>query len=90
MVDKWKFKIPKEIELLLKKFNVGLAVLVLILSILWFATDVFEPLDQFVFILLSAIFLSFGIEKIMDGMKLMGALYTFVSLFLFIGIVSSL
>lgn len=74
-------------ELLLKKFNVGLAILVLILSILWFVTDVFEPPEQFVFILLSIIFLSFGIEKVMDGMKRMGFLYVFVSLFLFIGVV---
>lgn len=76
-------------EILLKIFNIGLAVFIFILGILWFLTDVFEPTAQFVILLLSVVFLSFGIEKIKDGMKRVGYLYLFVFLILVITVIST-
>lgn len=73
-----------------KKFNIGLAILVFILSILWIITDDFEPTVQIALSLMSVAFLSFGIEKIKDGMTRVGYLYIFVSLISLIAAFSSI
>lgn len=76
--------------LVLGKFNIGLALVVLLVVLLGLFNDRFALSPQLMFALLSLAFLSFGVEKIQNGMKKMGILYLFVFFVAFGAAVSSL
>lgn len=73
----------------LGKFNIGLGLLVLSVALLGLSSDRFALSPYLMFALLALAFLSFGVEKLQNGMHKIGYLYLFVFFVTFAAAVSS-